>query len=120
MAAEAEVPLLPVIIWGSQRVWTKDHPRRLGRTRTPVTIAVGPAVPTDGEPAAITGRLRERMTTLLHEVQAAYPDGEPGAWWQPARLGGTAPTPERALQLDQAEATARAERRAAKDQDKRR
>ena len=36
MAAAAGVPLLPTVIWGSQRIWTKGLPRRLGRTRTPV------------------------------------------------------------------------------------
>src|SRR5215207_6807193 len=39
VAAEAEVPLLPVVIWGSQRVWTKGRPRHLGRTRTPVSVS---------------------------------------------------------------------------------
>src|SRR4051812_9297968 len=30
MASEAGVPLLPTIIWGSQRGWTKGRPKRLG------------------------------------------------------------------------------------------
>ena len=41
MAAAARVPLLPAVIWGSQRVWTKDHPKQLGRTKTPITVRVG-------------------------------------------------------------------------------
>ena len=36
MAQAAGVPVLPVTIWGSQRVWTKGHPKRLGRTNTPI------------------------------------------------------------------------------------
>ena len=43
MAAAAGVPLLPTVIWGSQRVWTKDHPKRLGRTRIPIVLSVGDA-----------------------------------------------------------------------------
>ena len=31
IAAQSGAPLIPVAIWGSQRVWTKDHPRQLGR-----------------------------------------------------------------------------------------
>jgi 1-acyl-sn-glycerol-3-phosphate acyltransferase len=116
MAAEAGVPLLPVVIWGSQRVWTKDVPKRLGRTRTPITVSVGSPVDATGDPVAATARLREAMAAQLHEVQAAYPD-EPGAegdWWLPARLGGSAPTPERAAELDAEEAARRAERKARK------
>ena len=41
MAAAARVPLLPTVIWGSQRVWTKDHPKRLGRTKMPITVWIG-------------------------------------------------------------------------------
>ena len=41
MAQAADVPLIPMAIWGSQRVWTKGHPKRLGRTNTPITLSVG-------------------------------------------------------------------------------
>ena len=43
MAAEAGVPLLPTVIWGSQRVWTKGRPKRLGRTKVPISVWVGRA-----------------------------------------------------------------------------
>jgi len=39
------------------------------------------------------------MQDLLDTAQAAYPT-EPGAWWAPRHLGGTAPTPEEATELD--------------------
>jgi hypothetical protein len=98
------------VIWGSQRVWTKDVPKRLGRTRTPVTVSVGAPVPTGPDPVAVTALLRERMSAQLHEVQEAYPDkpGPEGDWWLPARLGGSAPTPDRAAELDAEEAARRA------------
>ena len=108
MAAEAGVPLLPTVIWGSQRVWTKGHPKRLGRSKVPISIWVGEPihVAVGDDVVAVTETLRERMTGLLHESQEAYPDAPSGpadSWWQPARLGGSAPTPDQALRLDRDE-----------------
>ena len=110
MAAEAGVPLLPVVIWGSQRVWTKDRPKRLGRTRTPITVSVGPPIPAVGNAVEVTEVVRARMAEQLREAQESYPDkpGPQDAWWLPARLGGTAPTPEEAAKLDAQESAARA------------
>ena len=59
---------------------------------------------------AVTETLRARMTELLHQAQEAYPEkpsGPDDTWWQPARLGGSAPTPDEALQLDRDERRAR-------------
>lgn len=114
MAVAAKVPLIPLVIWGSQRVWTKDVPKRLGRTRTPVTISVGEPIEAGRDAVATTGLLRERMSDLLHRAQETYPDkpGPEGDWWLPARLGGSAPTPERAAELDAEEAARRAARKA--------
>jgi hypothetical protein len=53
------------------------------------------------------------MQDLLAESIAAYPQHEEGAWWVPASYGGTAPTLERAAELDAEERRARARRRAA-------
>ena len=118
MAQAADVPLIPMAIWGSQRVWTKDHPKQLGRTKTPITIRVGEpiTVPPKADMAEVTDVLRERMTTMLHEVQQQYPDrpSDPAqAWWLPADMGGGAPTPEQAAQLDADERQARARSRGA-------
>jgi 1-acyl-sn-glycerol-3-phosphate acyltransferase len=112
LAAAAKVPLLPVTVWGGQRMMTKDHPRDFSRGRT-ISIAVGEPVPTAGGGDAATERLRERMQALLDDVQRAHPDtADPGldAWWLPQHLGGTAPTPERAAELDLAERRARVTR----------
>jgi 1-acyl-sn-glycerol-3-phosphate acyltransferase len=108
MAAEAGVPLLPTVIWGSQRVWTKDHPKRLGRSRVPITVMVGPPVEvaTTADAVAETEALRGRMERMLHEAQETYvdrPAGPDDSWWLPARLGGTAATPDEAVALDRAE-----------------
>ena len=68
MAAEAGVPLLPTVIWGSQRVWTKGRPKRLGRTKVAISVWVGEPVPV---PAADDVERRHR--------RAAGPDGGPAA-----------------------------------------
>jgi 1-acyl-sn-glycerol-3-phosphate acyltransferase len=110
MASEAGVPLLPTVIWGSQRVWTKGHPKRLGRTKVAISVWVGEPVPppASADVNAATDELRGRMETLLHEAQESYPDHpRDDTWWQPARLGGTAPTPDEAAQLDRDERRAR-------------
>jgi 1-acyl-sn-glycerol-3-phosphate acyltransferase len=115
MAAAAGVPLLPMIIWGSQRVWTKDHPKRLGRTRTPIIVSIGAAIPANRKdaPEVALRALRKAMTELLHAAQDAYPPltGDE-LKFLPARLGGAAPTPEQAQRLDEVESAARAAKRA--------
>ena len=68
MAAEAGVPVLPTVIWGSQRVWTKGRSKRLGRSRVPISVRIGaPISVADGDDVvAVTETLRARMTELLH------------------------------------------------------
>jgi 1-acyl-sn-glycerol-3-phosphate acyltransferase len=113
MAQAAGVPLLPTAIWGSQRVWTKGHPKRLGRTNIPITLSIGEpitAARTD-DAEAVNEVLRARMTALLHAAQEAYPPmlGAERVFL-PARLGGTAPTPEEARALDDADIARRTSR----------
>ncbi len=114
MAAEAHVPLIPVVVWGTQRMMTKDHPKDFSRGRT-IAISVGaPLHPVGAEPAAETAELRAAMRELLDRTIRAYPAEEqrPGAWWLPASYGGSAPTPEEAARLDVEEKRRRAERKA--------
>jgi 1-acyl-sn-glycerol-3-phosphate acyltransferase len=116
IAAEAGVPLIPVVLWGTQRLMTKDHPRDFSRGKT-IGIVVGePMHPTGEDPAADTEELHRRLTALHAKAVADYPAAEqpPGSWWLPASYGGTAPTPEEAARLDEEEKAARAARRAAK------
>ncbi|MEV8633912.1 lysophospholipid acyltransferase family protein [Streptosporangium sp. NPDC051023] len=112
MAVSAKVPLIPVALWGTQRLWTKGHPKKLLQRHVPITILVGePLHPKRGDDYdAVTAELRERMAELLDRAQRTYPEIPPGAWWQPRHLGGTAPTPEEAAKLDAAEAEERAAR----------
>ena len=116
IAAAAGVPVVPVILWGTQRMMTKDHPRDFSRGRT-ILIRVGePLHPTGENPVAETAALKGRMSQLLAEAVSAYPADEqpPGSWWVPASMGGSAPTLEEAAALDAAEKRERARRRAEK------
>lgn len=113
MAAMADVPILPTIVWGGQRIWTKDHPKRLGRSHIPVIISVGQplSVGRRDDAEAATTELIRRMTDLLDAAQHEYPalHGD-DLKFQPARLGGTAPTPEQAARLDAEESARRSTR----------
>jgi 1-acyl-sn-glycerol-3-phosphate acyltransferase len=116
IAAEAGVPIVPVILWGTQRMMTKDHPRDFSRGKT-ISINVGePLHPTGADPVAETAELRDRMAGMLTDAIASYPTAEqpPGSWWVPASHGGSAPTPDEAERLDVEEKRARAARRAAR------
>src|ERR1700752_1795867 len=69
MAADANVPIVPLIVWGAQRIWTKDHPRKMWRPKLPIGVAVGePIAPTLPAPE-LTRLLRLRMQHLLEQVQ---------------------------------------------------
>ncbi|MFT3716402.1 MAG: lysophospholipid acyltransferase family protein [Gordonia sp. (in: high G+C Gram-positive bacteria)] len=119
MAAEAGVPVVPCIVWGAQRQMSKGTRRRMGRSGIPVDVMYGPAVhyPADVDADAATVELHTTMDQMLHRVQDGYPEAPPGADWLPARLGGSAPTPDEALVIENAEAAEKArlreERRAA-------
>jgi 1-acyl-sn-glycerol-3-phosphate acyltransferase len=111
MALEAQVPIIPMIVWGSQRIWTKGHPKNLGRNKIPIVVQIGrPLLPT-GSAIELDAALRAAMTALLHDVQERYPHPA-GAYWVPRRLGGGAPTPTEATLLDEAESLQRARRTA--------
>ncbi|MFG1934551.1 lysophospholipid acyltransferase family protein [Mycobacterium sp. NPDC048908] len=115
MARDAEVPIVPMIVWGAHRRWTKDHPKDLRRkNKIPITVAVGPPFGAADSIDATTAAMREAMTSLLHKVQIDYPHPD-GAYWVPRRLGGSAPTLQRAKQLDEAELAERARKRAERE-----
>ncbi|SIS21237.1 lysophospholipid acyltransferase family protein [Williamsia sterculiae] len=116
MALEAGVPIVPTVIWGAQRVWTKGHPKRLGRTNTPIHIGVAEPLQPTGDAAQLTEQLHKVMSETLLELQDAYGPHPAGEYWVPARLGGGAPTLEEANRLDAEEAEAKATRRAAREE----
>ncbi|MGI9123362.1 MAG: lysophospholipid acyltransferase family protein [Mycobacterium sp.] len=111
MAIDADVPIIPHIVWGAQRIWTKDHPKKMWRPKVPVAIAVGEPIQPTLPPTELTALLRSRMQHLLEQVQEAYGPYPAGEFWVPHRLGGGAPTPARAAELEAAELADRAARR---------
>jgi 1-acyl-sn-glycerol-3-phosphate acyltransferase len=116
IAAEAGVPVIPVVLFGTQRIFTKDHPKDFARGKT-IAITVGePLHPSGDDPVADNAALHARMVTMLDTTIARYPADErpEGAWWVPAKHGGSAPTLEEAAVLDSEEKRERARRKAAK------
>lgn len=111
MAIAADVPIVPHVVWGAQRIWTKDHPRKMWRPKVPIAVAVGAPILPTLPPTELTELLRTRMQHLLEQVQDAYGPYPPGEFWVPHRLGGGAPTPTAAAEIEAREAADRAARR---------
>ena len=113
---QAGVPLVPCVMWGSQRIWTKDLPKHF--RNVPVIVRYGEPVHLTGDAEADTAELKRQMHLLLDasrsEYASLYSDGA-GEAWMPVALGGTAPTPEEAEELYARE---RAEREAKKQRKK--
>ncbi len=103
MAQVAGVPVLPVTIWGGQRVWTKDLPKHMGRANIPVSITVGKPIEIGrrDDVTAASAQVKAVMQAQLDAQQADYPtlSGD-DLRYVPARLGGTAPTLEAAHAAD--------------------
>lgn len=104
IAHAAGVPIIPQIIFGSQRLWTKGQKKHLGRTNTPILITALEPYYTTGDPDADIAEVRRRMQEALEELWKQYesefgpmPAGE---YWVPARKGGGAPTLEEAEAQD--------------------
>ena len=115
LAMDAGVPLIPVVLWGTQRMMTKGRPRDFSRGKA-VCITVGEPldVPPGSDLDAVQTDLHARMAVMLDETIARYPqrpDGPDDTWWMPARLGGTAPTLPEATRMDRLEAVERARRK---------
>jgi len=103
LAAEAGVPIIPVAVWGGQRLMTKNH--KVGfreRFNVRVNFLVGkPIVVTpDDDITSVTSTLRSTLQAQVDELQTTYPTDGTGQWWQPRHLGGTAPTEEEAAAAD--------------------
>ena len=114
MALDAGVPIIPLVVWGAQRIWTKDHPKQVGRNKMPITVSVGPPFTPAGTVDQVMTALRAEMTALLHRVQEDYPHPA-GEYWVPRRLGGGAPTLDEARVLDDNELAERTRRQSDKN-----
>ena len=109
LALDAQVPIIPFIVWGAHRIWPKDHPKKLLRNKIPITVAAGPPLPPRGTVDQLNVELRQAMNTLLYRVQEEYPHPQ-GEYWVPRRLGGSAPSPDDSRQIRLTELADRAKR----------
>jgi 1-acyl-sn-glycerol-3-phosphate acyltransferase len=112
MAAEAGVPLIPVITWGGQRIYTKGHKPDFRTRKRAISITVGEPIPVapDADAREVTEDLRRVMAALLDETIRAHPQGPDGpddTWWLPPEHGGTALTREQAHEIEESERQAR-------------
>jgi 1-acyl-sn-glycerol-3-phosphate acyltransferase len=116
IAADAGVPLIPIVLFGTQRILTKGRRIDLSRHKT-IAIEVGaPMHPTGEDPVAETAALQTTMEQMLDRLIRGYPEEErpAGAWWVPQAYGGSAPTLKEAEAMYAEERRLRAERKAAK------
>ena len=116
IAAQADAPLIPCVIWGSHRIWTKDLPKQL--RGVPVIVRYGAPVEVSGDAEEDTRRLKQAMQAMLEQSRAEYEEEfgpfAPGDKWVPASLGGGAPTLEEAAELYERERAQRKAKKAAK------
>lgn len=115
MARAANVPLIPMIVFGGQRILSYDH-KDFSRGKT-IAMTIGAPVPTPKgvDPDAVTVELHEKLAALLDETIERYPDKPAGAWWIPQRLGGSAPSLAEAEVIEERVRRERAEKRAAEN-----
>lgn len=69
MALEAQVPIIPMIVWGAHRIWPKDHPKNLFRNKIPIVAAIGSPVRPEGNAEQLNAVLRQAMNAILYRVQ---------------------------------------------------
>jgi 1-acyl-sn-glycerol-3-phosphate acyltransferase len=116
MAIAADVPIVPHIIWGAHRIWTKGYPKNMWRPKVPISVAVGEPIAPTLPPTELTALLHSRMQHLLEQVQDAYGPHPPGEYWVPHRLGGGAPSLAEADRMDAEEAVQKAQANAAREE----
>jgi 1-acyl-sn-glycerol-3-phosphate acyltransferase len=96
LAAATGAPLVPMAIWGPQRIASARRPLDLHRGR-PVSISVGAPITYDRSTDVVSATvdLGVRLASLLDRLQRMPchrpAPGDPAPWY-PAHLGGSAPT----------------------------
>jgi 1-acyl-sn-glycerol-3-phosphate acyltransferase len=106
LAQDSDVPLIPMVVWGGQKMMSKGTPRQMRRgTRIAITIGEPMHPSSTDDPTQVTAALREKLEVLLADTISRYPDepdNEGDRWWMPATYGGTAPTLAEAKKEDDA------------------
>ncbi|WP_243395153.1 lysophospholipid acyltransferase family protein [Nocardioides currus] len=103
LARETGAPVVPVALWGGQRIFTVGRvDLRRGR-RVDVSFGEPMRIAPGEDLTEWTRDLGARLTRLLEEIQDRphhRPRPEERAPWHPAHLGGAAPTRLEAAELD--------------------
>jgi len=99
LAREANVPLIPAASFGSHRFQTLGRlPRPIWRLAVEVGYGPALAITNDRENRTVLANLFAAVDTLYDTVIERYPGGLPhGAWWVPARYGGSAMEHDKAV-----------------------
>lgn len=111
LGRETGVPVVPVVIWGSQRIWTAGPSKPDLTPGRPIDLAVGEPrlVPPDVDLTRWTIDLGTELTEMLEGLQClGRHQPRPGerAAWHPAHLGGRAPDRAAAAELEDIPASA--------------
>lgn len=119
IAIASGAPLIPMALWGGQRIATKGRPRTFRRDVV-LAVRVGDPVrcTSEDDPSDVTQRLMAALRDLVDQAARTYPDqpvGEGDDWWVPHYLGGSAPTLEEATELMREDAEQKHARRAARE-----
>jgi 1-acyl-sn-glycerol-3-phosphate acyltransferase len=81
LALSAEVPVLPLAVWGSQHVWQKSGPKSFKFAR-PIWMKAGPPMDfsefsdrrTDPEAVrTVTAQVMDELTRLVEDLRSRYP-----------------------------------------------
>lgn len=107
LARETGAPIVPVGVWGSQRIFTVGDPEPppdfTRRRRVDVAFGAPMYLAPGDDLTEFTHRLGHRLTELLEDLQRQpHHQPRPGevAHWHPAHLGGHALTRAQARTLD--------------------
>ena len=100
LAAWSGVPVVPVGLWGTQRVMAPGHKRNL-RVGVPLAVSIGPPlfVSDDDDVAEATDRIMTAICAEVARARTGYPPPEPGEdpWWvrapETAQLRSCRPLP---------------------------
>jgi 1-acyl-sn-glycerol-3-phosphate acyltransferase len=95
MAAMAQVPIIPMAVFGGQRILSYGHKDFTRGKTIAITIGTPIAVEKRADVHTETDHLRSVMGSLLDQTIERYPrNSTDDLWWLPPRFGGTAPTVE--------------------------
>ncbi len=84
MAAAAAVPVVPVGLWGSHRVWTRNRWPRPRRVAEAVAVGEPLHVAADNDAVAAADRIMTAICAQVGEARRLYPQRPPAGrapWW---------------------------------------